>query len=160
MAADGGAEDRIALDDPTLLDESAEELYENAPAGYLSTLPGGLIVKLNETLLSLTGYSRDDLVGRKRLHDLLAPGARIYYETHYGPLLHMQGSVREIAVEMVGADGGSLPVLLSSTLVRDDSGAPRVVRTTVFDASERRRYERELQRARADAETRAQRAPT
>src|SRR5687768_7357410 len=99
MAAEGGPGDHVALDDPTLLEESPEELYEHAPAGYLSTLPGGLIARVNETLLSWTGHRREELVGRKRLHDLLAPGARIYYETHYAPLLLMQGSVREIAVE-------------------------------------------------------------
>lgn len=151
-------DDAAALDDPALLEEGLEELYEHAPAGYLSTLPGGLVVKVNQTLLSWTGYRREDLVGRKRLHDLLAPGARIYYETHYAPLLQMQGSVREIAVELIRADGGRLPALLNSTLVRDAGGVPRVVRTTVFDASERRRYERELQRARSDAEARARAA--
>ena len=141
--------------DAALLEESVEDLYEHAPVGYLSTLPSGLAVKANETLLSLTGYRREDLVGRKRLHDLLAPGARIYYETHYAPLLQMQGTVQEIAVELVRADGSRIPVLLNSTLVRDEFGEPRVIRTTIFDASHRRRYERELQRLRADAETRA-----
>lgn len=144
-----------AADDATLLEESAEELYEHAPAGYLSTRPDGLIVKVNTTLLTWTGHERDALVGQKRLHDLLAPGARIYYETHYAPLLAMQGEVRAIAVELVRADGTRLPVLLNSTLVRDDAGEPRVVRTTVFDATERRRYEQELQRLRVDAEARA-----
>ena len=31
-----------------LLEESAEDLYEHAPCGYLSTLPDGLIVKVND----------------------------------------------------------------------------------------------------------------
>ena len=149
--------DAAAVHDPALLEEDAQELYEHAPAGYVSSLPDGLIVKVNATLLSWTGHAREDVVGR-RFHDLLAPGARIYYETHYAPLLQMQGSVREIAVELVCADGSRLPVLLNSTLIRDGSGAPRVVRTTVFNASDRRRYERELLRARTDAETRARAA--
>jgi PAS domain S-box-containing protein len=154
-------EDAEALNDLERGDpfsESAEELYDHAPAGYLSSLLDGRIVRVNETLLRWTGYTRDALVREKRLHDLLAPGARIYYETHYAPLLQMQGSVREIAVELVRADGSRLPVLMNSTLLRDASGAPRVVRSTVFDASERRRYERELLRARADAESRARAA--
>jgi PAS domain S-box-containing protein len=141
-----------------LLDETAEDLYENAPAGYVSSLPDGTIVRVNETFLTLTGHRRDDLVGIRRLDDLLAPGARIYYQTHYAPLLLMQGAVREIAVELLRADGRRVPVLLNSTLRRDATGAPRIVRTTVFDATDRRRYERELQRARADAETRARAA--
>jgi PAS domain S-box-containing protein len=138
-----------------LLEESAEDLFEHAPVAYLSTLVDGTLVRVNETLLTWTGYARDDLVSRRRLHDLLAPGARIYYETHYAPLLQMQGEVREVAVELVRADGSRLPVLMNSTLVRDGEGRPRIVRTTCVDASERRRYERELLRARADAEMRA-----
>jgi PAS domain S-box-containing protein len=139
-------------------EDSAEELYEHAPAGYLSSRPDGTLVRVNETLLAWTGYARADLIGVRRLHDLLAPGARIYYETHYAPLLQLQGAVREIALELVCADGRRLPVLLSSVLRRDEAGAPRVVHTSVFDATDRRRYERELQRARAAAETRARAA--
>jgi PAS domain S-box-containing protein len=141
-----------------LLHEDAEDLYENAPTAYFTSLLDGTLLRVNATLLAWTGYEREELIGRKRLHDLLPPGARIYYETHYAPLLQMQGEVREIAVELLRADGTRLPVLMNSTLVRDESGAARVVRTTAFDASERRRYERELLSARADAESRARAA--
>jgi PAS domain S-box-containing protein len=125
-------------------DESAEDLYENAPCGYLSAMPDGGIVRVNATFLRWTGYRREDLVGVKRFQDLLTVGGRIYHETHYAPLLRMQGTVREIAVEIVGADGRRLPVLVNSVLVRDAAGAPQVVRTTIFDATERKGYEREL----------------
>jgi PAS domain S-box-containing protein len=134
------------------LEEAAEELYDGAPCGYLSTLPDGLIVRVNETLLSWTGYSRDELVGRRRFAELLSPGGRIYHETHYAPLLRMQRAVREIAVEMVRADGSRIPVLVNSVMLLDEAGRPRVVRTTVFDATERKEYERELLRARQRAE--------
>ena len=70
----------------------------------------------------------------------------------------MQGKVREIAVDIVCADGRRLPVLVNSVLRRDEQGAPVVVRTAVFDATERRVYERELLRAREDAERAADRA--
>jgi signal transduction histidine kinase len=66
--------------------------------------------------------------------------------------------VREIAVELVRADKSRLPVLMSSTLVPDADGSPVAVRTTFVDASERRRYEQELLRARLDAEARARSA--
>jgi len=131
-----------------LLEESAEDLYEHAPCGYLSTLPGGLIVKVNQTFLAWTGHAREDLVGRRRFQDLLTPGGRIYHETHYAPLLQMQGAVREIAVDVVRADGSRLPMLVNSVLRRDAEGAPLLVRTTAFDATDRKRYERELLAAR------------
>ena len=131
-----------------LFDESAEDLYENAPCGYLSTSPDGTIVRVNATFLRWTGHERDALVGRTRFQDLLPVGGRIYYETHYAPLLRMQGHVREIAVDVLAADGRRLPVLVNSVLRRDDAGEPMVVRTTVFDARERQGYERELVAAR------------
>jgi PAS domain S-box-containing protein len=141
-----------------LLHESAEDLYENAATAYFTSLLDGTLVRVNRTLLRWTGYAREELVAQKRLYDLLPPGARIYYETHYAPLLQMQGEVREIAVELVRADGTRLPVLMNSRLVTDETGTPRIVRTTAFDASDRRRYERELLAARADAESRARAA--
>ncbi|HEV7509477.1 MAG TPA: ATP-binding protein [Thermoanaerobaculia bacterium] len=137
-------------------EESAEDLYEHAPCGYLSTLPGGLIVKVNQTFLTWTGYERHDLVGRKRFQELLTAGGRIYHETHYAPLLQMQGTVREIAVDIVCASGQRLPALINSVLRHDAAGKPTVARTTVFNATDRKEYERELLRERQRAEQAAQ----
>jgi sigma-B regulation protein RsbU (phosphoserine phosphatase) len=133
-----------------LVEESAEDLYEDAPCGFLSSRPDGTIIRVNRTFEKLTGLARLDLVGQRRFQELLTPGGRIYHETHYAPLLQMQGSVREIAVEIVRADGSRLPALINSVLLRDPAGAPRVIRTTVFEASDRRRYEQELLRAQRD----------
>jgi sigma-B regulation protein RsbU (phosphoserine phosphatase) len=134
-----------------LPDDSAEELYEEAPCGYLSTLPGGDIVRVNGTFLDWTGYAREELVGRRRFQDLLTGGGRIYHETHFAPLLTMHGEAREIALDIVCASGARLPALVTSVLKRDGEGRPQLVRTTVFDARDRRRYEQELLAAR-DAE--------
>ena len=133
-------------------EESPEDLYENAPCGYLSALPGGLIVKVNRTFLDWTGYRREELTGRRRFQDLLSAGGRFYHETHVAPLLYLQGEVREIALEIHCADGRRLPVLVSSTLRKDAAGAPLLTRTTVFNATDRREYERELLRQRERAE--------
>ena len=130
------------------LEETAEALLENAPCGYLSLRPDGIITRVNATFLSWTGLARDDLVGRRRFVDLLTAGGRIYHETHYSPLLRMQGAVREIALEIVCADGRPLPVLVNTVLRRDADGEPVALHTTVFNASDRKQYERELLTAR------------
>jgi sigma-B regulation protein RsbU (phosphoserine phosphatase) len=141
-----------------LLDDDPIELYENAPCGYLSTLPDGTIVKANQTFLAWTGFDRDELVGRRRLQELFPVGDRIFYETHWAPLLRMQGAVREIAVELIGRDGGRLPVLTNAVLKRNGEGHPQLIRTVVFDARERRSYEQELVAARGRAEAAEARA--
>ncbi len=133
-------------------DIDSDELYENAPCGFLTTLPDGTIVQANQTLLAWTGYERSQLIGRRRLRDLLSPGSQIYHETHYAPLLSVQGEIHEVALDVVCADGRRLPVLVNSQLDRNDSGQPRVIRTLVFNATERRSYEQELLHARRMAE--------
>ena len=125
-------------------DDDPDDLYEHAPCGYLTTLPDGTIVKVNQTFLTWTGYTRGELVGHRRFRDLLSSGGQIYHETHYAPLLRMQDEVHEMAFDVVCADGRALPTLVNSMLSRAASGEPRAIRTTVFNATERRGYEREL----------------
>ena len=137
-----------------LLDESAEDLYERAPCGYLSLLPDGIVGRVNTTFLEWTGFDRDALIGRRRFLDLLTVGGRIYYETHFQPLLRMQGFVREIAFDITRRNGERLPVLVNAVHRDYDSAGP-ITRITVFDATDRRRYERELLAARDRADTAA-----
>lgn len=129
-------------------EQSAEELFEEAPCGYLTTTPDGTILRVNRTFERWLGVRRGDLIGRRRFIDLLSPGSRIYHETHYSPLLRLQKEVKEIALELIREDGPPLPVLVNSMLVGEGDAA--AIRTTVFDASERRRYERELLTARRE----------
>lgn len=143
-------DDRAAFS--ALLEDSVEDLYEHAPCGFLSTLPDGTIAKINTTLLHWLGYARGDLVGRRTFSDLLTVGGRIYHETHFGPLLRMQGEISGIALELEAADGSRLPVLVTSTVKSGSDGQPMMIRTTAFDARDRRAYETELLRARQQAE--------
>ncbi len=138
--------------DAALLEESAEELYEHAPCAYLSTLPDGTIVKVNQTFLDWVGATREELLAGTRFQALLAVGSRIYYETHYAPLLQMQGFVNELAFEIRRRDGRILPVLVNSRQKRDEGDRPLFTRIVLFDTTDRRRYERELLLARRKAE--------
>lgn len=137
--------DALVHDDPVLL-------YERAPCGFMSTSPDGTVLKANETLLTWLGYPAEELVGRRRFIDLLTVGGKLYHETHYAPLLRMQGKVREIALELVRADGVRIPVLVNANVGLDDLGEPAIIRIAVFDATERRGYERELLAAKERAE--------
>ncbi|NKL66028.1 PAS domain-containing sensor histidine kinase [Rhizobium leguminosarum] len=131
--------------------EDLEDLYENAPCGYLSLQPDGRIVKVNRTLSTWIGIPAEQLLG-KRLRDLLNTSGRIFYETHFAPLLCMQGFFNEVALDLVTADGRTLPVLANAMERRAEDGALLFTRVTMFQAAERRRYERELVDARAAAD--------
>ncbi|MET4647799.1 sigma-B regulation protein RsbU (phosphoserine phosphatase) [Streptomyces atratus] len=151
--ADGG-QDLEATDVAftALLEDSAEELYEQAPCGYLSTLMDGTVAKINTTLLEWLGLSRRQVVGRMRFADLLTVGGKLYHETHFAPLLQMNGEVSGIALDIKDTDGQRMPVLVTSKVKTGDDGGPLLVRTTIFDARDRRAYETELLHRRQAAE--------
>ena len=134
------------------MERSAVDQYEHAPVGFLCLAVDGTIGTVNQTLLDWLGYRRDELVHTTRFHDLIGAGARIFFETHHAPLLLMQGKVSDTAIDLRGRDGALLPVLVSSVLDRDAEGRPELIRMSVFNASERRRYERELLQAKRQAE--------
>ncbi|HEY0736433.1 MAG TPA: PAS domain-containing sensor histidine kinase [Herpetosiphonaceae bacterium] len=138
--------------DEKFLEESLEDLYEHAPCGYISTLPDGTFVKVNQTFLDWTGYARAELLAGKRFQDILTIGGKIFYETHYAPLLDIQGFANEIAFDVLCRDRHRMPVLVNTVQKRDPSGTPLLNRTMIFSARDRRQYERELQEARKKAE--------
>ncbi|GGM88861.1 histidine kinase [Lentzea pudingi] len=160
IRAAGETENAADDDDPggvaptfsALLEDSAEDLYEHAPCGYLSTLMDGTIAKINTTLLGWLGFERAELIGRRRFSDLLTVGGRIYYETHIGPMLALQGEAGGLALELRTAAGTQLPVLVTSTVKRGSDGDAQLIRITIFDARDRLAYERELLRARRQAD--------
>jgi signal transduction histidine kinase len=133
-----------------LLHESLEELYEGAPCGYLSTLPDGTIIRANRRFLGWMGQRCEATVGR-RFQDLLTVAGRIYHETHFAPLLQMQGYVNEVAFDLV-TQAGRLPVIVNALQRKGEDGRPLFNRITIFNATDRRKYEQELLVARRAAE--------
>jgi PAS domain S-box-containing protein len=134
------------------LETNDTELYERAPCAFLSTLHDGTILRGNQTFFEWIGARSEDVVSKTRFQSLLTVGSRIYYETHYAPLLQMQGFVNEIALEVRRADGAVRPIVASARQLRGSNGAPTINRVALFDSTDRRRYEHELLQARKRAE--------
>ncbi|MFL5814067.1 MAG: PAS domain S-box protein [Bdellovibrionia bacterium] len=132
--------------------KNAESFFESAPCGYLFTLPDGLIIKANRAFLNWTGYSETELISKKRFQDVLTVGCKIYYETNYAPLLRMQGFLNEITLDLNGKEGRNVPVLINSDEQRDEAGKVLFIRSTLFNITDRKRYERELLSERRRAE--------
>ena len=142
----------LQADDPVAL-------YERAPCGYLTTDADGCIVKANQTFLTLSGYELAELLTRP-FRDLLTPGGRMFEQTHLMPMLRMHGEVREIALDLIRTNGDTLPVLINATMDSTDYDSAQLIRIAVFDATERRRYERQLVAAKDRAEASERHART
>lgn len=128
----------------------SHDLFDFAPCGYVEVGKDGVILNANHKFLELVGRERDEVVDVATFAGLLSVGGRMYHETHFGPLLQLHGEAHEIAFDLVRADGARVPVLVSAN-IRDPHG-DAIVRTIVFEAKNRRSYEKELLVAKQAAE--------
>jgi PAS domain S-box-containing protein len=132
-----------------------QDIYENAPCGYILLRADGTIVEANHLFLEMAGLSRDATLGIN-FRKLLTSAGAIYYDTQILPPLLLNGVRNEIALDLVRADGQRSPVLVNVSLRRDPAGQPCEIRMILLQASERRQYERELLRSRKEAEQMAE----
>ena len=86
----------------------------------------GRIAAVNATFTAWTGHDGKQLIGRK-FQELLNIAGRVYYETHFAPLLRMQGAFNEVALDVVKADRNLLPVLVNAVERSDDQGGNPIV---------------------------------
>lgn len=128
-----------------------EDLFENAPCGYLTMAPNGRIMRANALLASWVGLAADQLAG-KLLHDLLTVGTQLHYETSYAPQLSLRGACEEMSLDLRTAAGGTMAVSASGRVRTDAAGRPLLIRVALFKAAERRRYERQLVNAHAQSQ--------
>jgi sigma-B regulation protein RsbU (phosphoserine phosphatase) len=129
------------MDDPRLTD--FEDMFDNSPCGYITFRANGRVERVNKTFLSWTGYTADNMVG-KRFTDFLNIAGRIFYETHIAPLVRMQGFFEEFAVEMTAADGRPVQMICNALEGRDAAGNASFTRLALLRATDRRRYEEQL----------------
>jgi PAS domain S-box-containing protein len=129
--------------------QQIEELLNKAPCGFLSFTDDGLIVLANFTLLLLLGYESDSLVG-KRLEIILPIASRIFYQTHFFPLLKLYGKVEEIYFSLRAKDGNDIPMLINAS--RRSQGEDFVNDCIFIPIRQRIQYEDEILKAKKAAE--------
>ena len=123
------------------------DLYHNAPCGYHSLDEDGVFVRINDTELSWLGYSRSEIVGKKKFSDLITTDSLETFEMSF-PAFKERGWVRDLEFEMIRKDGTILPVLLNATAVKDSAGNYVMSRSTIVDISNSKRNEKEIGRQR------------
>jgi PAS domain S-box-containing protein len=115
--------------------QNLQDWFDHAPCGCHSLDQNGVLSSMNDTELSWLGYSREELIGRKKFTDLLTPeGAKILAGAD--PALKEQGRVSNLECTLVRKDGSIMPVLLSVTAIKNEAGQVQSSRSAVFDVTE------------------------
>jgi PAS domain S-box-containing protein len=129
------------------------DLYDNAPCGYHSVDPAGTVVAMNATELRWLGRAADEVIGRVRFVDFVAPASRAAYAATFARVRE-DGGATDVEIEVARRDGTTFPVLLNSSAIRGPDGQYLRSRTTLTDLTERRRAEDEVRRLNAELEAR------
>lgn len=127
-----------------------DELFEEAACGLVLCDSKWTIRRVNKTLCRWVERGPDALVGQRKVQELLSIGGQIFFQTHLSPLLHIQGSVAEVKLDIVKADNGTLPVVLNA--VAKQHADHSYWQLALFVAQDRHQYELELLKARQRAE--------
>jgi signal transduction histidine kinase len=103
----------------------------------------------NRTLLELLGFAREELVGR-HVESILNVGGRIFYQTHFFPLLRLHGRAEEIFLVLRAKSGVDVAALANA--VRRERDGEWVTDCVLLEVKERRKFEDALLRAKKAAE--------
>jgi len=131
------------------MSQKIDEVLNNAPCGFLSFTDDGLIVLTNVTLAKLLGYETDSLRGKK-FEIILPIASRIFYQTHFFPLLKLHGKIEEIYFSLRAKEGHDIPMLINAS--RRCEGEDFVYDCIFIPILQRIQYEDEILKAKKAAD--------
>lgn len=124
---------------------AAERFLDRIPCGFLSFGDDGRISLVNAPLLDLLGCEKEELQGA-HIETVFTISSRIFYQTHFFPMLMLHEQVEEVFLSLQAKGGKSIPVL---AYARREKGTAKCVFVPV---RERQKYEEEILTAKRAAE--------
>jgi PAS domain S-box-containing protein len=122
----------------------AQDLYDNAPCGYHTCDENAIFLTINRTELQWLGYTREELVGKMCLLDLLTPRSRPQFIAGLD-VLKERGWVNDIELELRRKDGSTFIASVNATASFDAEGKYLTSRSSLFDVTERHKARVEIE---------------
>ncbi len=126
-----------------------DPLLDTAPCGFLTFADDGTIVLINTTLRMWLGYEAGEVQGQ-HIGTILSVGGRIFYQTHFFPLLKLHHKVDELYLVLRSKSGESVPVLVNA--LRQEREGELVNDCVFVQMHKRAQYEEEILQAKKAAE--------
>ncbi len=127
-----------------------EFVFNEAPIGFISFEPDGLIVKANVTFYEWFGKTEAELYA-ENFFDLLSKGSNLYYQMVLTPLLSLRGVTNEISLTFVSASK-NFETLFNAVAYKNEQGSIILVNAYILRIIDRKKYEAELLLAKRLAE--------
>jgi PAS domain S-box-containing protein len=116
-----------------------QDLYDNAPVGYLSLDVHGRIMRINQTALDWLGYAQTELIGQA-FSRVLEPASRAMFSEQF-VAFKTQGRQHNAEYQLLRKNGTTLPILYSATALYTTDGQFVSSRSTMVDHTERKQAE-------------------
>ena len=142
MAHDAGPEPQPGMAAP-------DALIDSAPCGFVSFTDDGRLTMVNATLLERLGYPREELIGR-HVETIFTVAGRLFFQTHFFPLVRMQGRAQEVFLMLRTRGGEEVGALCNA--VRHPRDGVSHTDCVLLEVRERRKYEDALLQAKRTAE--------
>lgn len=120
------------------------DLYENAPIAYFSMDPDGVILKCNNNMQKLSGYDKEELMGRKITEFHVSGNGRTTTPEKVKDSLEHGMLVRDVEMKFRNKNQQDIWVSISLDAVRDRQGEISEIRAMAIDISERKALETQL----------------
>ena len=125
-----------------------ESLYSKAACAYHSVDRTGTFVHINDTELGWLGYSRDEVVGKLKFADVIAPECMQTMRDNF-PRLVAGNVLADVEFIMLRKDGRRIPVLVNSVPRMDAAGNFVMSSTTMFDVTALKKVEQQYRQTNA-----------
>lgn len=122
------------------------DLYNNAPCGYHSLDVDRFFIRINDTELNWLGYTREELLYKKKFIDLLTPESREKFNLDF-IAFKQRGWMNNLEFEMLNKDGTTRWVNINASAIQDSAGNFVMSRSTLFDITDRKRIEEALRQS-------------
>jgi PAS domain S-box-containing protein len=116
------------------------ELYNTAPCGYQSLDADGTILEINNTLLKLIGYKRDEVLQNLKFDSLLSLKSQEIFAQNLPRLARLE-TVSNIQLELHSSAGDTYMVLWSAKPIKSREGNFLYSSCTVYDITQTKTME-------------------
>ncbi|WP_336790217.1 sensor domain-containing diguanylate cyclase [Paenibacillus sp. MMO-177] len=126
-----------------------DTLLNEAPCGYFSITDKGLIQSVNQTLLTMLGYDREELLER-HIESTMSVANKMFFHTYFYPYIQLYSQVNEMYFSFRTKEGKDLPVLLNG--IRRDRDGKAVIDCVALEMRKRIEHEKDIMKTKQQLE--------
>ncbi|MDP8298841.1 MAG: PAS domain S-box protein, partial [Candidatus Tantalella remota] len=139
-------EKEISQDNLSRSEERFKVLFDEAPLPYQSLDESGNFLYVNQTWFETLGYEREEVIGKNFAEFLAGDLGQLFKERFKD--FKRDGQICDVQFEMLKKDGSTITTEFTGSIAYDDQGNFKQTHSIFQDITERKKAEKEAEKAR------------